>query len=232
MSHSLSSLAAVMRPQTGRARPLPPDERRATLIEATVSLIGEHGTKVTTRQIAEAAGVAEGTIFRVFNDKDELVTAAVGAVLDPRPMIAEIEAIDLTLPLRDRMVRLTMVLQRRLISVFGLMHAMGVKGPPEELREHRETMRPANDLLYCAAARVLAPDGHRFRYSVHEVTRILRLITFSGSHPLISDGNQLTAEQIVSVVLDGMLDHNDERRLPDPARVPAHDGPTKNRGDH
>lgn len=209
----------MTRSQTGRARPLPPDERRAALIEATVPLIREHGTKVTTRQIAIAAGVAEGTIFRVFSDKDELVTAAVGAVLDPRPMITEVEAIDLTLPLRDRMVSLTNILQHRLISVFGLLSAMGVKGPPEEMREHRESTRTANDLLYCAAARVLAPDGHRFRYSVHEVARILRLITFSGSHPLISDGNQLTAEQIVSIVLDGMLDHDI-------------DAPNHNRGDH
>ncbi len=214
MSHSLSTVAAVTRSQTGRARPLPPDERRAALIAATVPLVRELGTKVTTRQIAEAAGVAEGTIFRVFSDKDELVTAAVGAVLDPRPMLAEIESIDLGLPLRERMVRLTTIMQRRLISVFGFMAAMGVKGPPEELKEHRETIRPANDLLYCATARVLAPDADRFRYSVHEVARILRLITFSGSHPLISDGNQLTAEQIVSVVLDGMLDQDTKANLP------------------
>jgi AcrR family transcriptional regulator len=199
----------VTRNQTGRARPLPPGERRAALIEATVPLVCELGTKVTTRQIAEAAGVAEGTIFRVFVDKDELVTAAVGAVLDPQPMIAEIRAIDLALPLRERMTRLATILQRRLISVFGLMSAMGVTGPPDEMKEHRATLRPTNDMVYCAAEGVLAADRDQFRYPLHEVTRILRLITFSGSHPLISDGNTLTAEEIVSVVLDGMLCHHE-----------------------
>jgi hypothetical protein len=34
---------------------------------------------------------------------------------------------------------------------------------------------------------------------------MLRLITFSGSHPLISDGQLLTVEEIVGLLLDGVL---------------------------
>jgi hypothetical protein len=34
---------------------------------------------------------------------------------------------------------------------------------------------------------------------------MLRLITFSGSHPLISDGQLLTVDEIVGVLLDGVL---------------------------
>ena len=47
------------------------------IIEAMLPLLLEHGEMVTTRQIAEAAGIAEGTIFRVFADKDELIAAVV-----------------------------------------------------------------------------------------------------------------------------------------------------------
>jgi hypothetical protein len=45
---------------------------------------------------------------------------------------------------------------------------------------------------------------------------MLRLLTFSGSHPHISDQRMLTAEQIVDVVLHGTLrddsTDNDEPR--------------------
>ena len=35
---------------------------------------------------------------------------------------------------------------------------------------------------------LLEPDAARFRCPVAEVARLLRLLTFSGSQPLISDG--------------------------------------------
>ena len=62
-----------------------------------IQLLLEHGRDVTSKEIAEAAGIAEGTIFRAFGDKETLLNAAVerylrsaraahGAAVDrPRP---------------------------------------------------------------------------------------------------------------------------------------------------
>jgi AcrR family transcriptional regulator len=186
--------------RTGRARPLPPEERRAALVAATLPLVTRYGMKVTTRQIAEAAGVAEGTIFRVFPDKEALVQAAVAAVLDPLPLLAELGGVDTTLPLPERLVEVVRILQRRLTSVFNLLFALRMFGPPNNPGDKRIT----NERILAAVAAVLEPDQDQFRLPVVEVARLIRLLTFSATHPTISDGTPLTAEQIASVVLNGV----------------------------
>ena len=52
-----------------------PDERRTAIVEVAIPLLEEHGATLTTKQVAEAAGIAEGTLFRAFGTKDELVHA-------------------------------------------------------------------------------------------------------------------------------------------------------------
>ena len=71
---------------SGRAAALPPEERRAAIVEATLPLLMEHGELVTTSQIAAAAGVAEGTIFRAFPDKEALLSATLEAAMDMAPL--------------------------------------------------------------------------------------------------------------------------------------------------
>src|SRR5579862_7906225 len=101
--------------KTRRAAALPPDERRSMIVEATLPLLIEHGDRVTTKQIAEAAGIAEGTIFRAFADKDELIAAAVEAALDPGPLEAALAAIPCSLAFEARLAAAIVIMQQRVI---------------------------------------------------------------------------------------------------------------------
>ena len=188
---------------TGRAGRMPPDERRAAIVDATLPLVLRDGASVSTRQIAEAAGIAEGTIFRVFPDKDALMRAVLAKAFDPNPTLRELADVDLGQPLRDRLRDVVGVVQRRLTGVFVLIDALGLQKPPEP-DENSPAADDMNNAFRAAIADVVGPDADQLRVPADEFAHVLRLLTFSGSHPRIADGRPLTADQIVGILLDGL----------------------------
>jgi AcrR family transcriptional regulator len=179
---------------------MPPAERREALIAATLPLVLWHGPGVTTRQIAEAADVAEGTIFRVFDGKEALIRAVTERACDPAPALAEIARIDPALPLRARLVAVVTILADRLRTVLALLHALGMQ-PPQE----RRPPRLLNDEFREAVVELIGDDRTQLRVPPLELAATLRMLVFASTHPFINGGNPLTPEQIVGILLDGLL---------------------------
>lgn len=216
MSQTTPAPAAAA-PLSRRAAPLPPDERRAALVAAALPLILEHGTRVSTREIALAAGVAEGTIFRAFPDKASLIEATVHAAFDPGPLLAELRKVDPAMPLRPKLLAITRVVQERLRRVIGLMSALELRHPPESDEGHGDSRRATSQRVLETVAGLLEPDANQLRMAPLEVARFLRLLAFSGTHPRITDGNPLTADEIVAVLLDGVRRHDAPPTESDPS---------------
>jgi AcrR family transcriptional regulator len=186
-----------------RAAPLPPEERRAAIIAATIPLIRLHGAAVTTSQIALAAGLAEGTLFRVFPDKESLIAAAVQHACDPAPAEAQVAALDRTRPLRELMIAAVEILQRRVEQIWSMLTVLGI--PPNPT-----IPPPPEQGLTRALADLFEPFRNDLRCEPLHAARLVRTMTFAGTHPRLAANMPLTAAEIVSVLLDGIRKHDEE----------------------
>ena len=189
---------------TKRAAALPPSERRAEIVAAAFPLLLAHGAAVTTRQIAEAAGIAEGTIFRVFPDKESLIAAVVDAAFDTKSVDDAVAAIDPTLPLEPRLIAAVDILRRRFADIWQLRTAVemmqfstGVKSMSE--RHHAPDLR--------GLAALFEVDRAQIRRDPLEAAHLLRGLTIAGTHPGLILDQPLSSAEIVSLFLDGVRFH-------------------------
>jgi len=196
------------------------EDRRQAIVGALIPLLVERGGDVTTKEVARAAGIAEGTIFRVFPDKRSLFLAAAEEAMNPA---GGEQAFDQALAgvtdLRDGIVLVTnrvldrmrltmsvmMAVRPQLIAAFHEEKEAGRKpqiGPPAFVLKSQED-------LHVRLTHLFEPYADRLAVDPATAAIALRSLIFGAHRPELGMAPSLTTDQIADLVLGGVLARKD-----------------------
>ncbi|MEV0569866.1 TetR/AcrR family transcriptional regulator [Dactylosporangium sp. NPDC050588] len=169
-----------------RSSPMTPDDRRAMIVAAALPLVVEHGSSVTTAQVARAAGIGEGTIFRVFADKDALLAACMAEALRHDDTLAHVRAIDLDQPLADRLIEAVETLRAymsRMGAVAGAVRHLTTGRLDPTAAPVRDRRRDSMTATVDALAVLFEPEQDRLRRDPEYLARMFQHLVMAGGDP-------------------------------------------------
>lgn len=189
-------------------------DRRDAVVHAALPLLAEHGAAVTTRRIADAAGVAEGTIFRAFGDKDELLRTCVREALRSDQLCTRIRQVDPDSDTRVRLAEAAVLINDHFAHLGQMMRALVTSGydihhgqpahdepDPAAIRDRFITD------LSAALADLLEPETAHLRVPVDELARMLlpMLISIRLDEPAADPLPVIRTR--IDILFDGALTH-------------------------
>jgi AcrR family transcriptional regulator len=188
-----------------RAPAMEPEQRRQLIVKAAIPLVIEHGTAVTTAQIARAAGIGEGTVFRAFGDKENLLNACMAEALRPDDTLAELAATSLDQPLTDRLVAAAETLAGYLARLGALAGALASVGG-RQLRPDPEGAPPPSRPTGPSEALValFEPERDRLRLSPERSAEVFQALVMSCGRAA-GDPSTGSWQELVDVFLYGAV---------------------------
>ena len=210
-----------------RAAPMSPDDRRRAIIDAVRPLLIEHGDRLTTKLIAEAAGVAEGTIFRVFPDKEALLHAVAADTLNPRDAREHLQAAlrdagdlptkvrltaDLMLNRSDQVVAVLMAMRKHWLHSAQERGASTGPDRGEEAGEEGSQKRHgppeyvvvAHQALLERLTEVFAAHADELTVTPERAALLLRTLVLGSRNPGVRPEDRLSADEIADELLNGI----------------------------
>jgi AcrR family transcriptional regulator len=194
-------------PTRQRAEPLAPDERRRAIVEAVIPLLLDQGATVTTAQMADAAGVAEGTIFKVFSDKTALLYEALETCFDPAPVMDELAVIERELPFEIKLRKAAAIVLKRAERVHALAAVM--RSLPHTAHvAHREIFKKAieaNSLIFRGLTRIFGEESEGLAVEPARAAAAFRGLLHAVSFPLSDPEELISADEAIEILLNGVI---------------------------
>jgi AcrR family transcriptional regulator len=184
------------------------DDRRAAILAVAVPMLVESKGNLKTSEIAAAAGIAEGTLFRAFRDKQALLVACLQATLESETEVARIEEIDRSLPLADQLTsaaRAVSDFQHRLWAVMVALRTARVDPRSEDHGEHGHE-GPPKAMIRISAAIADLFDPDQLRVAPDLAARLLLGSVFSNQLQAVGLGDSgADIAELVEIFLYGVL---------------------------
>lgn len=194
-----------MQKATRRATPLAQEDRQAAIIAAVTPLLVERGSAVTSRELAEAAGVAEGTLFRAFGSKDKLIHAVLVTFVDLESLEARIADVPDPATLEVVVGHLIDELTRQVKGMFTIASAIEQRVKQKHI--HRDDRDKHLHELIEILARQLEPYADELVVTPLRAARFIRGVCFSSAFPQgehSEDDGPLSAAELATLVVHGI----------------------------
>lgn len=176
-------------------------DRKAAIVESALPLLANYGRQVSTKQIAQAANISEGMIFKAFPSKEELISAALATAFSPDSLITELEKIDTSQSLKQLLLEIVQVLLRDFEQKQALLHVVRTdKILPKYDKD--DPLKAKNRLIKVLAAK-LSSHHQEFRVNSACLAGMIFGLAFATTHPM-SSHPEVTPEAVVDILLNGI----------------------------
>jgi AcrR family transcriptional regulator len=165
--------------------------------------------------MAEAAGIAEGTIFRVFPDKQSVIIEAIKVSMDPAPVCDALDRISESAPMDSQLeVAATILLERsvRVAALVGVLRSarMTPSTPPAHARRF---VAASNAAILASLTDLFARHADALRVAPSRAAVAFRGFIFANAHPMVAPEEETTPREIIDLVLHGVADPDRETSL-------------------